>query len=55
MGYRGWKRFLQTFRGEHDFGAFFFFTFVSLVYWVFAPATKRGAYAYVNRGPNRVL
>ena len=38
MGYRGWKRFLQTFRGEHDFGAFF--AFVSSVYRVFALPTK---------------
>src|SRR5271170_7997893 len=38
MCYRGWMRFLRFFWDEHDVGAFF--AFVSLVYWVFAPATK---------------
>lgn len=38
MCYRGWMRLLRIFGGEHDVGALF--AFVSLVYWVFAPATK---------------
>ncbi len=50
MCYRGWKSFLRIFRGEHDFGALF--AFVSLVYWVFAPATKGGRQLHVKRGPN---
>jgi hypothetical protein len=30
MCYRGWKRFLRIFRGEHDFAAFFHFPLLSI-------------------------
>ena len=54
MCYRGWKRFLRIFRGEHDFVAAFF-AFVSSVYRVFAPATTRGVRLHLKRGPNRAF
>jgi hypothetical protein len=53
MCYRGWKRFLRIFRGEHDFAAFF--TFLSSVYGVFAPATKGERTIARKAHPNRAF
>ena len=40
MRYLRRTRFLPTFWGDHDFGAFFAFAF--LLYWMFAAATQVG-------------